>query len=49
MNEDKQEMKCPKCNSDMKEYVTCFRCRNKDCNFIYVKYFQIKEDKENEK
>jgi hypothetical protein len=34
------EMKCPKCGNDLKEYVTRFRCRNPECQYEYKKYFQ---------
>lgn len=41
------ELKCPKCGNDCKEYVTRFKCRNSTCDFEYTKYFQItKEFKE---
>lgn len=33
------ELKCPKCNSDMKEFVTSFRCRDLKCSFKYNKTF----------
>ena len=36
------ELKCPHCNGDMKEYITCFMCRN--CHFKYNKKFQPKEE-----
>ena len=32
------ELRCPACQSDMKEYVTQFKCRN--CNYVYRKKFQ---------
>lgn len=41
------EMKCPKCNNDMKEYIIFFKCRN--CNFKYEKKFQFGEIIEKEK
>ena len=37
MNKDQEEMKCPRCSNDMKEYVTRFRCRNQTCLFEYNK------------
>ena len=33
------EMECPECNSDMKEFVSKFMCRNKSCLFKYDKKF----------
>lgn len=38
------ELKCPKCGNDMKEYVTSFKCRNRRCDFKYIKKFQFKKD-----
>jgi hypothetical protein len=40
-----QEMLCPKCKSEMKEYVNRYRCRNIDCRNTIDKYFKIKGDK----
>ncbi len=39
MTEVQEEMKCPKCGGDMKEYVTHFKCRSTSCAFIYQSYF----------
>ncbi len=39
-NEVEIEMLCPKCKSDMKEYVTKYKCRG--CKLEVVKYFKIK-------
>jgi hypothetical protein len=33
------EMKCPKCGNDLKEYVTRFRCRNLECLYEFKKLF----------
>lgn len=38
------ELKCPKCNSDMKEYVTSFKCRNLDCRFEYTKQYILDDE-----
>jgi len=35
-----QEILCPKCKNDMKEYVTRFICRN--CKYTYTKIFPPK-------
>lgn len=37
------EMLCPKCKSEMKEFVTTYRCRNLNCRLSIKKYFQIKQ------
>jgi hypothetical protein len=34
-----EEMKCPKCGTDMKEYVTRFGCRNQNCKYEFKKYY----------
>lgn len=39
MIENQEEMKCPKCNSDMKEYITSFKCRNMSCGYVFKNYF----------
>lgn len=39
--EKNMEMKCPKCDNNMKEYITSFKCRG--CDFRYIKKFQFKE------
>ena len=36
-----EEMECPECNADMKEYVTSFKCRN--CGWVYKKRFPLKD------
>lgn len=36
------EPHCPKCDSDMKEFVTILRCRNLKCRHIYTKRFPPK-------
>ena len=44
-----EELKCPKCGNDCKEYATSFRCRSSICEFKYVKYFQITKEFEEKK
>ena len=34
-----EEMKCPKCGNDMKEYAVSFRCRSMECRYRYTKVF----------
>ena len=34
-----EEMKCPKCGTDMKEYVTRFLCRNQNCKHEFKKFY----------
>lgn len=34
-----EEMKCPKCGTDMKEFVLTFQCRNLACRYQYFKEF----------
>lgn len=45
MTEDQEEMKCPVCGGDMKEFITSFKCRRNGndgyCNYEFRKYFQI--------
>jgi len=52
MIEEQEEMKCPKCGGDMKEYATCFRCRRNGsdgyCKYVFKKYFHISKKKSNE-
>ena len=45
MDTDTQlEVKCPKCNSDMKEYTCTFKCRNTACYHKYNKQFTVLDD-----
>lgn len=37
------ELKCPKCNTDMKEWVFKFTCRSNTCDYVYEKRRTIKD------
>ena len=36
---EQDEPHCPKCDSEMKEFVTVLRCRNLSCRYEYRKIF----------